>query len=148
MAQRTRGRDGESLMADHVSTEKRSEIMRAVKSKDTTPEMAVRKLIFSMGYRYRLHRKSLPGTPDLVFPARKKAIFVHGCFWHGHHCKKGKLPKSRQEYWAPKIRRNRERDAAVLVQLRRLGWSSFRVWQCQLKNTHSIATKIRNFLEK
>lgn len=134
-------------MTDHVSTEKRSEIMRAVGSRNTLPELVVRRLLFSMGYRFRLHRRDLPGTPDIVFPARKKAIFVHGCFWHGHSCAKGRLPRSRVGYWTEKITRNKERDARAIAGLRRLGWRVLRVWQCQLGNLDRSGTKMKKFLD-
>ncbi|MEW6293773.1 MAG: very short patch repair endonuclease [Pseudomonadota bacterium] len=133
-------------MVDRVSKEKRSEIMRAVGSKNTTPELIVRKMLFSMGYRFRLHRKDLPGTPDIVFPGRRAVIFVHGCFWHGHRCRKGKLPCSRIDFWAEKIRRNKERDAKVAAALRRIGWAVLRIWQCQLTDPTRVEAKIRNFL--
>lgn len=135
-------------MTDRVSKEKRSEIMRAVKSKNTTPEMTVRKLVFSMGYRYRLHRKDLPGSPDLVFPGRKKVIFVHGCFWHGHGCKKGAPPKSRQDYWMSKITTNKIRDKMVQALLKRQGWGVLVIWQCQLPKGQQLSRNIQRFMEK
>lgn len=135
-------------MIDRVSKEKRSEIMRAVKSKNTTPEMIVRKLVFSMGYRYRLHRKSLPGSPDLVFPGRKKVIFVHGCFWHGHRCKKGMPPKSKLSYWVPKLTANRERDRKVIKALRNEHWKVLVIWQCQIANVAKLRRRLAEWLEK
>ena len=92
-------------MADNRSPESRSALMSRIGGKDTAPELTVRKLLHGMGYRFRLHRKDLPGTPDIVLPGRKKAIFVHGCFWHAHGCKIGKLPNSKQDYWLPKLRK-------------------------------------------
>lgn len=134
-------------MTDRVSKEKRSEIMRAVKSKDTAPEMVVRKLVFSMGYRYRLHRKDLPGSPDLVFPGRKKVIFVHGCFWHGHRCKKGKPPATRAEYWLPKLEANRKRDSRAKRAIAKLGWQSLVIWTCTLDDLPATQEKLRKFLK-
>ena len=122
--------------------------MRAVKSRDTTPELAVRKLVHGMGYRYRLYRENLPGKPDLVFAGRKKVVFVHGCFWHQHNCARGaRTPKSNQDYWIPKLDRNQRRDRQVRSQLRRLGWKSLVVWECQTKNPKKLANRIRSFLE-
>lgn len=134
-------------MADHVSKSIRSKIMRSVGTQDTGVEMAVRRLLHRLGYRYRLHRRDLPGTPDLLFPKKRKAIFVHGCFWHGHECRYGKLPKSRLDYWSPKIERNRERDRIRLEELRDLGWSPLIVWQCELKDLDSLKAKLVAFLD-
>ncbi len=122
--------------------------MKAVRRKDTAPEMIVRRLLYVTGYRYRLHIKKLPGSPDIVFVGRKKAIFVHGCFWHGHECRAGRRPQSRQEYWLPKIARNQERDAAAIRQLHRMGWNTLVVWQCETNapNRITLETKLRDFL--
>lgn len=127
---------------------KRSEIMSSVKTKDTGPEIAIRKLLFARGYRYRLHPADLPGKPDIVFPGRNKIVFVHGCYWHGHRCDKGRLPKSRLEYWRPKIALNKKRDARNIGKLRRSGWGVLVVWQCQLKTAESLANKMERFLDK
>lgn len=127
---------------------KRSQIMSSVKTKDTGPELAIRKLLFAHGYRYRLHRADLPGKPDIAFPGRGKVVFVHGCYWHGHGCDKGRLPKSRLDYWRPKIALNKKRDARNIGKLRRLGWSALTVWQCQLKTAESLTKKIQRFLGK
>lgn len=122
--------------------------MRAVKSRDTTPELAVRKLVHGMGYRYRLYRQNLPGKPDLVFAGRKKVVFVHGCFWHRHNCARGaRTPKSNQDYWIPKLDRNQQRDRQVRSQLRRMGWKSLVIWECQTKNPKKLANRIKSFLE-
>jgi len=121
--------------------------MQAVKSKDTKPEMVVRRLLHSMGYRYRLHRKSLPGKPDIVFPGRNKVVFVHGCFWHWHGCSKGHLPRSRLEYWKPKLAKNVERDRTKEEQLVSLGWDVFVVWQCQTRDTDLLGSELRRFLD-
>ncbi len=123
--------------------------MRAVKSKNTKPELIVRKLVYSLGYRYRLHRKDLPGQPDLVFGKMRKVIFVHGCFWHGHDCKRGaRLPKENAEYWSKKITRNRERDAQHEAELNTAGWSYLIVWECELKYLSSLEDKLRLFFNK
>lgn len=125
----------------------RSNIMRAVKGKDTKPEMTVRRMVHAMGYRYRLHRKDLPGKPDLVFSSRKKIIFVHGCFWHGHNCARGaRVPKANREYWKKKITRNRERDQKTGKALAANGWAILTVWECELKNKETVAKRIDLFL--
>mgnify|MGYP000844160140 CR=1 FL=1 len=133
-------------MIDRVESQVRSAIMASVGQSHTAPEVAVRKLVHGLGYRFRLHRRELPGTPDLVFPGRKKVLFVHGCFWHGHGCRWGQLPKSKLDYWAPKIEANRARDARNTRQLRELGWSSLDVWQCDLKDPAQLVSKIKKFL--
>ncbi len=133
-------------MADTVSPEKRSQIMQAIKSRNTGPELTVRRLAHRLGYRYRLHRKGLPGRPDLVFPARKKVIFVHGCFWHAHSCKYGRAPKSRQDYWLPKLQRNQERDAENRAELAALGWEVLTLWECELKDLGGLADRLEAFL--
>ena len=126
---------------------KRSEIMSAVRTKNTGPELLVRKLLSKQGYRYRLHRKDLPGRPDIVFPGRQKAILVHGCFWHGHRCKKGRLPKSHLRYWRRKISDNKKRDDRNISKLKQYGWNVLIIWQCQLKDIVAIETKIRRFIK-
>jgi len=133
-------------MSDHVSPSKRSEIMRTVRTRDTSVELIVRRLLHSKGYRYRLHRRDLPGSPDLVFPGLRKVLFVHGCFWHGHNCNKGRLPKSKPEYWAPKIDANRERDGRAIEALKELGWGVETVWQCELRDRRAISAKLDKFL--
>jgi DNA mismatch endonuclease (patch repair protein) len=123
--------------------------MRAVKSTDTKPEMLVRRLAHRLGYRYRLHRGDLPGKPDLVFPGRRKIIFVHGCWWHGHDCKRGaREPKTNVEYWRPKIERNRARDSAHYAALAAMGWKVAVIWECQLKDAESVAQLVRSFLSQ
>ena len=131
---------------DRVSKEKRSEMMKKVRGKNTAPELAVRKLVYSLGYRYRLHGKNLPGKPDLVFSGRKKVIFVHGCFWHYHGCKKGMPPKSRSEYWLPKLEENKRRDEKAISDLIGKGWKVLVVWQCETKNLEELTTRISDFL--
>ena len=122
--------------------------MQAVKSKNTKPELVVRQLLHGMGYRYRLHRKDLPGKPDIALMSRRKAIFVHGCFWHGHDCPKGRLPKSRLEYWQPKVDKNKDRDRTKEEQLRSLGWSVLVVWQCQTLDLEVLAPRLQYFVGK
>lgn len=133
-------------MADTRTPDQRRRIMQSVGTKDTGPEMVVRRIAHRLGYRYRLHRKDLPGSPDLVFPTRRKAVFVHGCFWHGHGCPKGRLPKSRPEFWVPKIERNRERDAGAVRALEDRGWESLTLWQCETKDAEAIKAKLVDFL--
>jgi DNA mismatch endonuclease, patch repair protein len=125
----------------------RSENMRRIRSKDTSPELRVRRLVHRLGYRFRLHRADLPGKPDLVFPARRKVIFIHGCFWHQHkNCSDGRLPKSNAAYWLPKLTRNKSRDAKHKKALSRLGWSYLVLWECQLSSDEALAKSIRSFL--
>jgi DNA mismatch endonuclease, patch repair protein len=131
---------------DTRTPEQRSRIMAAVKTENTSAEIAVRRLVFAMGYRYRLHKRGLPGRPDLVFPGRRKAIFVHGCFWHGHGCDKGRLPKSRLDYWRPKIEANRERDRRAVSALEAERWRSLVIWQCELKRPAMLAKRLARFL--
>ena len=136
-------------MADSISRERRSANMRKIRSTDTSPELAVRRLVHSLGYRFRLHRKDLPGKPDLVFPSRRKVIFVHGCFWHQHrNCIDGRVPKSRRDYWIAKLQRNVERDLQSQRRLRRAGWSVMTIWECQTKDPELLKQRITRFLEK
>jgi DNA mismatch endonuclease, patch repair protein len=111
----------------------RSENMRRIRSKDTTPELMVRRLLYRLGYRYRLHYTKLPGKPDIVFPGRRKVIFVHGCFWHAHQCRIAHQPRTKLYYWSPKLARNVERDARNQAALLSLGWETFAVWECQTR---------------
>jgi DNA mismatch endonuclease, patch repair protein len=132
---------------DTLTKAERSIRMGLIRSKDTKPELVVRQLIHAMGYRYRLHGNGMPGHPDLVFAARAKVIFVHGCFWHLHsNCPKCRPPKSKADYWKPKLERNAERDKQVRTQLRRLGWGSLVVWECELTRIAQLQQKIRRFL--
>jgi DNA mismatch endonuclease (patch repair protein) len=129
------------------SPEVRRRTMQAVKSKDTAPELLVRSLAHRMGYRFRLHRKDLPGKPDLVFPGRRKAIFVHGCFWHGHECVRGaRVPTSNRDYWTKKIARNKERDRAACAALAHSGWTYLILWECNLENEKGLRAQVRKFL--
>ena len=123
----------------------RSRIMASVPSRNSRPEMAVRSILHKAGYRFLLHDHSLPGTPDIVFRKRRKVVFVHGCFWHGHECAKGRLPKSRRTFWSAKVRRNRKRDSQVIAALTRDGWQSILVWQCELKD-HRLLRRLQCFL--
>jgi DNA mismatch endonuclease (patch repair protein) len=127
--------------------ELRSRIMRAVKSSDTAPELAVRRMVHRLGFRFRLHRKDLPGKPDLVFPKLRKVIFVHGCFWHGHTCARGaRMPKSNADYWQGKIGRNVTRDAKHLSALKELKWQAAIVWECELKDQARLQRRLEAFL--
>lgn len=125
----------------------RSRQMALIRSKDTAPEMAVRRLAHRLGYRYRLHRADLPGKPDMVFPSRKAVVFMHGCFWHGHDCKRGaREPKTNAEYWRAKIARNVERDDATMAALEARGWRSLVIWECEVKDAAAVAQRLRDFL--
>ncbi len=131
---------------DTFTRDERSAIMRRVHGRDTTPEMLVRSLVHRMGLRFSAHRGDLPGKPDLVFPCRAKVIFVHGCFWHGHHCRSGQnRPASNRAYWIPKLDRNMARDAANRRRLRRLGWGVLTIWECELKNEARLGARIARF---
>lgn len=136
-------------MGDTLSPEARSERMSRVRGKDTKPEMAVRRTVHAMGYRYRLHRRDLPGIPDLVFGRLKKVIFVHGCFWHRHpdpKCKLARMPKSRLDFWRPKLEGNRRRDEAVQAELRGSGWRVMVVWECGIGHKEQLENSVREFL--
>ena len=129
-------------------SEQRSRTMRAVKYRNTGPELTVRRLLHRMGYRYRLHRKDLPGKPDIVFGPRRKVIFVHGCFWHGHSCKRGsRMPKTNAEYWETKISRNVERYSRQIKELAAAGWTSLALWECELADRETAARRLRTFLD-
>ncbi|MEW6451192.1 MAG: DNA mismatch endonuclease Vsr [Pseudomonadota bacterium] len=128
-------------------TFERSRIMRAVKSRDTQPEKFVRRLAHALGFRFRLHRKDLPGNPDLVFIRQRKVIFVHGCFWHGHGCARGaRVPKTNTDYWTAKVARNRKRDRKVATLLKNAGWKRLVIWECQTKNPEAVRAWIEAFL--
>lgn len=139
------------MRADVFTPAKRSAVMRAVKSADTAPERAVRAAVCAAGFarRYRLHNKTLPGKPDLAFSSLRKAIFVHGCFWHGHDCKRGaRMPKDNAAYWQRKIGRNRARDAETLVALKAAGWSALVVWECETRDGDALSRKLARFLSR
>jgi DNA mismatch endonuclease (patch repair protein) len=134
-------------MTDVYGPEKRSAVMRRVKGRDTQPERQVRALIWGLGARYRLHRADLPGKPDIVLAGRRLAIFVHGCFWHGHDCARGaRVPKANRDYWTAKVGRNRSRDIAARTALEALGWRVETIWECELKDHPALAARVRGWL--
>lgn len=134
---------------DKISPERRSTNMRNIRSKNTAPELVLRRLLYKLGYRYRLHGRHLPGRPDIVFSGRRKIIYVHGCFWHQHSgCREGRLPSSRLEYWEPKLQRNRARDASNQTRLEADGWEVLVVWECQTKKTGLLIEMLKHFLEE
>lgn len=136
-------------MPDTVPPEVRRQIMSRIRSKGTKPEMTVRRLLHSLGYRYRLHRTDLPGRPDLVFPSRRKVVFVNGCFWHYHvGCDQAHIPGSNRDYWQRKLKRTRERDERNTALLRESGWAVTTVWECQLKDMEATTDRLVNFLER
>jgi DNA mismatch endonuclease (patch repair protein) len=133
---------------DKLSREARSALMSRIRGKNTQPELIVRRLVHSMGFRYRLYRSELPGTPDLVFPGRRRVVFVHGCFWHNHQgCPGVRLPKSRKASWLKKLARNSERDRRVLAALRKMGWRTLVVWECQLRGLGRLRSRVARFLD-
>lgn len=135
-------------MTDRLSQERRSWLMSRIGGKNTRPELAVRSLLHRLGFRFRLHRKDLPGTPDIVLPGRQAVVLVNGCFWHGHSCKQKGMPKSRTDYWNQKIEANRYRDARVQRQLRRLGWKVVVVWECELKTPERLERKLSKSIDR
>lgn len=129
--------------------EARSRIMRAVKGSNTAPEITIRRLAHRMGYRFRLHRKDLPGKPDLVFPRLRKVVFVNGCFWHGHKCARGaRVPVRNRDYWTTKIGRNVDRDRRARSSLKALGWNSLSIWECELKDRSRVCARLQAFLKR
>lgn len=138
-----------SLATDTVNPEKRSEIMSRVRSRDTGPELVVRRIAHRLGFRYRLHRRDLPGCPDIVFPRYRSVVFVHGCFWHRHpNCKYASSPKTRVEYWQNKFHSNVVRDARNETLLRNLGWRVMVIWECETKDHERVAERISSYLRK
>lgn len=136
-----------TLMADHIPREQRSWNMSRIRSRNTKPEMIVRSLVHRSGYRFRLHRKDLPGTPDIVLPRYRTVIFVHGCFWHRHTgCSRCSTPSTNQQYWLPKFQRNVAKDKVSQRQLRRMGWRVVVVWECEVKNIHKLRRKLEKAL--
>lgn len=131
---------------DALTPQQRSAAMAAVRGKDTAPELSVRKLLYGLGYRYRLHAKDLPGHPDIVFRRRRCVVFVNGCFWHGHDCPRGSAPSSNVEFWQTKIGKNRERDRRVRGELRKGGWRVLTVWQCETKGVAQLRRRLFRFL--
>ena len=140
----------QTLHVDKLSPERRSANMARIKSKNSKPEMIVRRLAHKLGYRYRLHDKNLPGKPDLVFAKHRAVIFVHGCFWHQHpepSCRDAVLPKSRLDYWLPKLERNQKRDAENIAELEEQGWRVMVIWECSTKNFDDLAMRLTAFLK-
>jgi DNA mismatch endonuclease (patch repair protein) len=136
-------------MVDQLTPEERSAHMRRIRQRDTTPEMAVRCMAHALGARFRLHRRDLPGTPDLIFPRYRKAIQVHGCFWHRHdECRIARIPKSRVEYWQAKLDRNVERDRRALDALKAMGWQVLVVWECETRDTVKLRGILSSFLDE
>ena len=136
-------------MADTLTKKERSERMSRVRGRDTKPEMIVRRLVHRLGFRYRLHDRRLPGAPDLVFKARRKAIFIHGCFWHRHSdpaCKLARMPKSKLDFWRPKLESNRQRDLRNQSELDAIGWKYLIVWECELGHREQLENKLLAFL--
>lgn len=131
---------------DTLTPQARSQLMGRIHSKNTKPEIAVRSTLHRLGYRFRLHRKDLPGRPDIVLPRHRKIILVQGCFWHGHTCRLASKPKSNKGYWEPKIRANRARDARNLAALADLGWSVLELWECEIKNSQDLESRLRKFM--
>ena len=133
---------------DNLSLAERSEIMARVRSKNSRPELQVRKLVFALGYRYRLHAKDLPGQPDIVFRKRQKVIFVHGCFWHRHRgCALARLPKSNLHFWKPKLDGNKRRDERTQRALKKDGWKVLIIWECQIRKIGRLESALRRFLD-
>lgn len=135
-------------MTDPLDQEDRSRLMRRVKQQNTKPEMLVRSLLHRLGYRFSLHRKDLPGTPDIVFPKRRLALFVHGCFWHGHDCRRGRLPKTRIDYWEPKMAANKARDQRKELELIEHGWRVAKVWECELDDMQALSERLTALLSE
>jgi DNA mismatch endonuclease (patch repair protein) len=133
-------------MTDQFTTEERSAIMRRVRSVDTDPELRVRRMVHQLGFRFRLHRKDLPGRPDLVLAGLKQIVFVHGCYWHQHSCDGAKRPATNRRYWNSKLDKNVERDKKNLRLLRRLGWRVMTVWECELRNPERLERRLLRFL--
>jgi DNA mismatch endonuclease (patch repair protein) len=134
-------------MSDVFSKEKRSWIMSRVKGRDTKPEMLVRSFVHSMGYRFRIHRRDLPGNPDIVLPRHDKVIFVHGCFWHGHkRCPRSKRPTTNKNFWKKKLDGNIERDRRFRRALRRMGWKVLEVWECETRESEKLLRRVERFL--
>ncbi len=135
------------MTSDVFHPEKRSAVMRRVKGRDTGPEMVVRRALTKLGARYRLHRKDLPGSPDIVMPGRRLALFVHGCFWHGHDCARGaRIPKANRDYWTAKVGRNRARDERTRGELQAAGWRVETIWECELKDSGALERRLTDLI--
>ena len=132
---------------DRLTPEARSRLMSRIGARDTSPELRVRSLLHRIGCRFRLHARDLPGTPDIVMPARGSVVFVNGCFWHGHRCKVGRMPKSRIDYWGAKIEANQRRDRRKSRLLRKLGWRVITVWECELKDTPRLQRRLARYFK-
>jgi DNA mismatch endonuclease (patch repair protein) len=136
-------------MVDRLTPERRSHLMAQVRSRNTTPELAVRRLAYSLGYRFRLHRRDLPGCPDLVFPSRNAVVFVHGCFWHRHKgCSKSSMPSTHVEFWTAKFSQTIQRDKRVSEQLERQGWRVLVIWQCEIRDRETLTRRLQSFLDQ
>ena len=135
-------------MPDRISSEQRSRNMAAVRSMNTIPEKVVRSTLHAMGLRFRLHRRSLPGTPDIVLNKHRTVVLVHGCFWHGHNCPRGKPPATHPDFWLPKLARNKVRDAEQVRELKTLGWRVLTVWECELKDTRSLGKRMARWFRQ
>lgn len=137
------------LIMDNLTPERRSSMMSRIRSKDTKPEFTVRRLVWGMGYRYRLHYRGLPGCPDIVLPRHRKVVFIHGCFWHSHPgCKRATVPKTRLEFWIPKLTGNVERHRRNGIVLRKLGWKILVIWECELRELSRVVVKITQFMKE
>lgn len=134
-------------MVDKISVTQRSRNMAAVPSRNTKPEKVVRSVLHSLGFRFRLHQKSLPGSPDIVLKRHNAVILVHGCFWHGHDCRRGKMPSTQQEFWIPKLVGNRERDARQAKELRALGWRVLTIWECEAKDEAKLSERLTHWFK-
>jgi DNA mismatch endonuclease, patch repair protein len=134
-------------MTDRITKAQRSQNMARVRNKNTTPELRVRKTLHRLGFRFRLHRSDLPGNPDIVLPRHHKIVLVHGCFWHGHNCPRGKRPTTRQDFWNLKLDGNQKRDKANQCKLKELGWKILVVWECQVKNTDNLEKQLLDFMK-
>ena len=136
------------MCADTLTPLERSRRMSLIRNRDTRPERAVRRLLTDMGYRYRLQYKRVPGRPDVAFPGRRKVIWIHGCFWHRHPgCKNARLPKSRPEFWLPKLEGNRRRDLAAQEAARKMGWRTLVTWECELADSQHLSRRLKEFLD-
>lgn len=137
-----------AMVADNLTKQARSKLMRSVRTSDTGAEVQVRRIIHSLGLRYGLHAANLPGKPDIVFRSRRKVIFVNGCFWHGHNnCNRGSLPSTNRSFWSAKITKNRERDKSVRKMLHNMGWNYRTIWECQIRNGSYVRSIVKKFVE-
>lgn len=136
-----------SARKDRLTKRQRSRLMSKIRARDTKPERAVRRILRDLGFTYRLHRADLPGTPDIVIAKHRIAIFVHGCFWHGHKCVAGRnIPATNRQYWLPKLKRNRQRDAENLATLKAVGWKTIVTWECETRNSRKLTSKLTRLL--